>query len=131
MESIQLTILLPASPAEIYTAWLDSQEHSKFTGGIAEIDPKEGGIFSIWEGYITGKTLQLEPDRRILQSWRTTEFPPGSPDSRLEVLIGLKRGGTELTLNHTDIPDGQAEMYTQGWKEYYFEPMLEYFQHER
>ena len=110
---------------------MDSEEHSKFTGGIAVIDPELGGIFDVWDGYITGKTLELEPGRRILQSWRTTEFPPGSPDSTLEVVIDSKRGGTQLTLNHTDIPDGQAEMYAQGWKEYYFEPMLEYFQHEK
>ncbi len=131
MESIRLSILLPASPSEIYVAWLDSIEHSKFTGGVAQIDPQPGGIFDIWDSYITGKTLQLEPYHRILQSWRTTEFPPDSPDSRLEVLIQSKSGGTELILNHVDIPDGQAEMYTQGWKEYYFEPMLEYFQHEK
>lgn len=131
MESIRLTIMLPVSPLEIYAAWLDSEEHSKFTGGVAEIDPHVGGIFNIWDGYITGKNLQLEPGHRILQSWRTTEFPPGSPDSRLEVFIESKSGGAELTLNHTDIPDGQAEMYSQGWKEFYFEPMLEYFQHEQ
>ena len=131
MESIQLTTLLPAIPSEIYFAWLDSEEHSKFTGGIAVIDPEVGGVFDVWDGYITGKTLELEPDRRILQSWRTTEFPPGSPDSKLEVLIELRSGVTELTLNHSDIPDGQSEMYAQGWKEYYFAPMIEYFQHEK
>ena len=34
---------------------------------------------------------------------------------------------TRITLRHTDIPVGQGEMYREGWLEYYFEPMQQYF----
>ena len=120
-------IILPAAPQTVYEAWLDSFEHTAFTGGEAEIDSNIGGQFSAWDGYITGRTLELEPFTRIVQSWRTTEFPENAPDSKLEILITPAPKGCQLTLNHTEIPAGQGKQYDQGWKDFYFEPMLKYF----
>jgi activator of HSP90 ATPase len=77
-----------------------------------------------------GKNLELEPPRRILQSWRTTEFPEGAPDSMLEILIEPDGDGSKLTLIHTEIPEGQSEDYKQGWKDYYFALMKAYFSHK-
>jgi len=128
MESLHLEVVLPVPPRDLCKAWLNSAEHSGFTGSEAHIDPHTGGDFTAWEGYISGKTLEIETPRRILQSWRTTEFPEGSPDSLLELLFEPVEGGTRLTLNHSNIPDGQKESYAQGWQDYYFTPMLVYFQ---
>jgi activator of HSP90 ATPase len=126
-EELEMSTLLPASACRVYEAWLDSAEHSDFTGSAAEIDAQTGGNYTAWDGYIQGRTLALEPCKRILQSWRTTEFPEGAPDSLLEVLLEDAPGGTRLSLRHTAIPDGQAEQYRQGWEDYYFSPMAQYF----
>ncbi len=126
-ESIEVSTILPVPPKQLYLAWLDSKEHSLFTGSAAKIDPKVGGKFTAWDGYIEGKTLELEPYRRILQAWRTDEFPADSPDSSLEVLLEEVDGGTKITLNHTHIPEGQGEDYRQGWVDFYFKLMAEYF----
>jgi uncharacterized protein YndB with AHSA1/START domain len=80
-----------------------------------------------WAVYIQGANLELEPNRRIVQAWRTTDFPPGSPDSRLEILFKTVKNGTEMTLIHSGLPDGQGKGYEQGWIDYYFTPMQEYF----
>jgi activator of HSP90 ATPase len=127
-ESIEVSTFLPGISAErIYRSWLDSEEHSAFTGSPAQIDPGVGGKFSAWDGYIYGRTLVAEPFRRILQAWHTTEFPQHSPDSRLEILFEEADNGAQITLIHTDLPDGQGEDYRQGWEEFYFEPMQRYF----
>lgn len=126
-EELDLSVFLPASPEQVYSAWLDSQAHAAFTGGQAEIDPREGGAFTAWDNYIQGRTLVLEPFRRICQSWRTTEFPEDAPDSNLELLLTPEADGTRLILRHTAIPDGQSGQYREGWEEYYFKPMQIYF----
>ena len=127
-ESLKLTAVFPVSAQRLYHAWLDSEEHATFTNSPAKIDPALGGSFTAWEGYISGRNLELEPGRRIVQSWRTPEFPEDSPDSILEVLLEpTEDGDTRLTLLHTRIPQGQSEEYRQGWEEYYFKPMQEYF----
>jgi activator of HSP90 ATPase len=127
-ESLHLSTVLPVSPQKLYEAWLDSDAHAAFTGGgPALINPRAGGDFTAWDGYISGRTLVLEPSSRILQTWRTTDFPPGAQDSLLEITIEPDGQGSKLTLIHTEIPDGQSEDYRQGWEEYYFGPMQEYF----
>jgi len=126
-DSFEVSTVLPAPPARVYAAWLSSDEHTAMTGASAEIDPLIGGAHSAWDGYITGTTLELEPDRRIVQAWRTVEFPADSPDSRLEIVLDAVDGGTRLTLKHSAIPDGQGASYESGWVENYFEPMREYF----
>lgn len=126
-ESFTLSTVIPASPARIYEAWLDGREHGAFTGGKAEVEPGIGGAFTAWDGYIRGRTLDLSEGRRILQSWRTTEFPAGSEDSLLELILEETTGGTRLTLRHSGIPEGQAASYEEGWGEHYFDPMKRYF----
>jgi len=127
LENLELTTLLPASPQAVYEAWLDSRAHGQFTGGLAEIEPTPGGAFTAWDGYIQGVTLELEPYVRILQAWRTTDFPTGALDSSVEVRLEEVPEGTHLTLIHTDIPEGQSADYQEGWIDYYFKPMQEYF----
>ena len=127
LESLELTVILPGTPDRIYEAWLDSRGHAAFTGSAATIDPIVGGTHSAWDGYITGKNLALEPGRRIHQTWRTTEFPDDAADSSLELLFEAADGGTRLVLRHTNIPEGQSEQYQGGWRDYYFNPMQEYF----
>ncbi|MBI2857945.1 MAG: SRPBCC domain-containing protein [Chloroflexi bacterium] len=127
MDSFKISAVLPAKPERVYRAWLDSVEHSEFTGGHAEVDPKVGGKFTAWDGYIRGTTVELQPEKRIVQQWRTTEFPESSPDSRLEVLLEPMPRGARITLEHTDIPEGQGPQYKKGWRDYYFKPMRKYF----
>jgi uncharacterized protein YndB with AHSA1/START domain len=129
-ESITLWEIFPASPREIYDAWL-STAHGKMVGSTATVDPRVGGAFTAWDGYIRGTTLEMEPYRRIVQAWRTTEFSAASPDSRLELLLEQVEGGTRLTIRHTEIPEGQSASLEQGWIDHYFRPMKEYFARKR
>lgn len=123
----ELSVKLPATAEEIFDGWLSSEGHSAITGSPAEVGRGSGGKFSAWDGYIWGTTLETERPRRILQAWRTSEFPEESPDSQVEILLEKIKGGTRLTLKHTNIPEGQADNYKQGWEDFYFKPMREYF----
>jgi activator of HSP90 ATPase len=122
-----LSEIIAAKPAEIYEAWLSSEGHSAMTGSPAKVDGKVGGQFSAWDGYIFGKTLELTTDQRIVQTWRTTEFPDDAADSHLEVLLEAVPEGTKITLTHSDMPEDQVDSYRQGWKDFYFKPMKAYF----
>jgi uncharacterized protein YndB with AHSA1/START domain len=126
-DSIELFTVLAAPPERVYRAWMDSADHAAFVRGQAEIDARVGGEYRIFDGYITGKTTVLEPPRRVVQTWRTTEFPEESPDSILEVLFDAAGSGCRLTLKHREIPDGQGPKYEEGWKEHYFPGMQDFF----
>lgn len=122
-----LTVTINAKPDDIYAAWLSTDGHSAITGNPAKVDGVVDGDFVAWDGYIQGMFLELEPNRRILQAWRTGEFPPEVEDSIVEILLEEEHGKTTLTLNHSNIPEGQADDYEKGWEDFYFKPMREYF----
>ena len=120
---------IPAMPMAVYLAWLDGVKHAEMTGADAHCEPLMNTPFDAWDGYIHGMNLHLDPGRHIVQSWRTAEFPSDAPDSRVEVSLQPEGNGTRLTLRHTGIPEGQAELYERGWHDHYFRPMQEYFIH--
>jgi len=126
-DAFEISTVLPAAAPRRYEAWLNSNEHAAMTGGGAEIDPVVGGQFSAWDRYITGMTIELGPYRRIVQAWRTVEFPLDASDSRLEIILAEVAGGTQLTLRHSHIPAGQGASYESDWSDNYFDPMKEYF----
>src|ERR1700722_14961822 len=76
-----LTTTIPASPKKIYEAWLDSLGHSEMTGSEANMSDQVGVQVSAWDGYISGRNLELIPGERIVQSWRTSEFDDEHEDS--------------------------------------------------
>jgi activator of HSP90 ATPase len=122
-----LTVIINAKAEKIYEAYLSSEGHTAITGSPARVDGTVDGDLSAWDGYIQGMFLELEPGRRILQAWRTAEFPSDAEDSIVEILLEEIHGKTKLTLKHSNIPEGQAEDYKTGWEDFYFKPMKEYF----
>ena len=121
-----VSTLIRAPAKKIYDAWLNSEGHARMTGGSARITDKVGEEFEAWDGYIRGKNLILEPSRRIVQSWRTTEFSNDEEDSKIEVTFTKAEGGTEVAIHHTNLPP-HGKQYQQGWIDNYFDPMKEYF----
>ena len=129
MDNIRLITILPATPEQLYDAWLSSHGHTAMTGGApATTEPRVGARHTAWNGYISGEHIELEPPRRILQTWRTTEFPESAPDSLVEIVLLRDAGGTRLTLIQNGIPDGEGEKYHLGWQEHYFAPMRAHFE---
>ena len=121
-----VSALIPADPDAVYTAWLDADLHSEMTGGAATVDPTVGGTFMAWGDHITGKNLELEPGKRIVQSWRTTDFEQNDPDSQIDVRFEEADGGCKVTLHHSNLPP-HGTRYESGWVSHYFEPMQKYF----
>lgn len=129
-DSIRVSAVFPVSPARLYEAWLDGEQHGNMTGERAEAKPRVGAKHSAWNGYINGVTKALEPARRIVQTWYAGDFPEGSEASLLEVILEAEGTGTRMTLIHTEIPKGLGKQYEQGWNDFYFTPMRTYFASE-
>lgn len=127
-DSIKFSVILPSTPEKIYKSYLNSKLHSEMIGGSAvKISAKVGSKFSAWDGYCSGKILELSANKKIISTWRADEFPEDAEDSILEILLEPKSNGTKLTLKQTNIPFGLGKNYKSGWNDFYFKPMLEYF----
>jgi activator of HSP90 ATPase len=126
-KTIKEKIIIPTSPDKLYDAFMDAKTHSAFTGSKATSDPKVGGKFTAWDGYISGKNLELEKGKKIVQEWVTTEWPEGYPPSRLELTFKKVKEGTEISMIQKSAPAEQTEDLKEGWNEFYWKPLKNYF----
>jgi activator of HSP90 ATPase len=119
-------VILPGTPHDVYLAFIDGGRHAEFTGSPAFSDPRLGGKFSAWDGYIYGKYLELELDRRIVQEWISSDFPTGASPSQLVIVLRSVEEGVELTMIHSGVPEEIADGVRRGWEEYYWSPLKDY-----
>ena len=123
------------SPQRVYQALMDSKEFSDctkksfdmFTASSAKIDAKEGGVFSLFDGHIIGRFVELVPNERIVQAWRVVDWPAGVYSiARYE--IKAQGSGTKLIFEHIGFPEGQKAHLTIGWQQHYWDALTKYFQ---
>jgi activator of HSP90 ATPase len=123
--SLHQEMAFKADPSRLYEALLEPKQFAAFTGSPAEIDPKEGGFFSMFGGRIIGRNVELVPNQRIVQAWRPAHWNPGIYSI---VKFELKPQGSEtlLVLDHTGFPEGQCDHLGDGWKLHYYEPLKKF-----
>ena len=135
MESIRHEVIFKVSPERLYAALTDAKEFQKVvllsdavkTGMVkapqpAQISAVAGGEFAVFGGYITGRQIELVPNVRIVQAWRTGTWDPGTY-SIARFALAPQGTGTLLTFDHTGFPKGEAEHLAQGWKSNYWQPL--------
>ena len=126
--TVKQTIVIPnASPKQVYDAYTDPKKHATFTGSKATGKPVVGGKFTAWDGYIFGKYLELEDGKRVVQEWTTTDWVEGYGASRFEMNFKAVAEGTEICVIHSDVPKEKADELAQGWIDFYWNPLKEYF----
>ena len=121
-KTIRQSVTFKASPHDIYETLMDSRKHSKFTGNKASISRKVGGKFTAYGGYIGGTNLQLVPNKKIVQSWRGSDWQKDQL-SRATFALKKVRAGTRLTFTQSGVPDKHYKSIKQGWITYYWNPM--------
>jgi len=126
-DRIEMSWIVAARPKEVYDHWMSSEGHTAMTGGAAQVEARVGGRFTAWDGYIEGVTKKLERKRRIVQTWRTADFSRRTPDSRIDVELRAHKGQTQILLRHTKLKRADGAKYTEGWYNYYLQPMSAYF----
>jgi activator of HSP90 ATPase len=125
MKDFKYKINISASQEEVYNALTNSFQIELWTGYPAVMDEKEGTIFSLWEGDISGCNLEMIKDYKIVQEWFF-----GETEKPSIVRMILKKAGkdTRIELEHTNIPDDAYEEIIEGWKEYYLDSVKNFLE---
>ena len=123
--SLHQEVDFKAAPARIYEALLDSKQFSAFSGMPAEINREAGGKFSLFNGHIIGRNLELISNQRIVQAWRVVTWDEGIYSiARFE--LKAQAPGTHMTFDHTGFPEGKKEHLAEGWEQNYWERLQKY-----
>jgi activator of HSP90 ATPase len=124
-----------ASPQRVYETLLSSKAFSdctkksfgNFTATSATIEAAVGGAFSVFDGHIIGRIVELVPNQRIIEAWRVVDWPAGVYSiARFD--LEQQGSGTKLVFSHTGFPQGLKEHLATGWKEHYWDALNKYFQ---
>ena len=126
-ESIHQEVVLKASRKRVYEALLDAKQFRKVTGDQpTEISSEVGGAFSCFGNRIGGRHIELVPNERIVQAWRSNGWEPGTYSI---VKFQFKDAGSDTTIvfDHTGFPKGAADHLAGGWKANYWDALEKYF----
>lgn len=115
-----------ASPQRIYEALLDAKQFTVFSGKHAEINREVGGAFSLFDGHIVGRNVELIPNKRIVQAWRTNDWPEGIY-SIVRFELTPQGSGTHIVFDHVGFPEGLHDHLAEGWNGHYWQPLKKYF----
>lgn len=85
---------VPAGPEEVFAAWVDGERFAEITGKPAKGRPEVGAERAMFGDFARGSIVELEPSRRVLELWRSKDFPDDAPDSVLQVFFEPRDGGT-------------------------------------
>lgn len=133
-ESIHQEAAFKASRKRVYEALTDTQQFDKvieLSGALqsmhlgdkpTRISREVGGAFTLFGGYITGRHVELVPNERIVQAWRTGGWDPGVYSIAKFELVE-QASGTKIVFDHTGFPKGEAKTLASGWKAHYWEPL--------
>jgi len=129
-ECIHQEVVIKASRARVYQALTDAKQFSKVTdfsmpGVPTAISPEVGGAFSLFGGYISGRHIEMVPNERLVQAWRTKNMEPGI-FTIANFQLNEEGAGTKLVFDQTAIPQGHAEHLAPGWKSHYWEGLQKY-----
>lgn len=142
-ESIHQEVMFEAEPARVYAALVDPMLFQQVTllsaavkSGMvkptkpAEIHREAGGAFSLFGGHISGRIIELLPNKRLVQAWRPGDWAAGIY-SIVKFELAKEGAGTRLLFDHTGFPVGQAEHLAVGWKGNYWEPLAKFLATEQ
>lgn len=122
------------SPEHLYRTLLSSKEFSRctkksfnnFSDKSANIDSAVGGAFSVFDGHIIGRILELVPNQRIVEAWRVVDWPAGVY-SIVTFKFTTQGSGTHLVFDHIGFPPGLKDHLAIGWQQHYWDALNNYF----
>lgn len=124
MKTIRQHHFINATPEEVFTALTNPFTIELWSGHPAVMDKKEGTEFSMFDGDIAGKNLKIVENEQLVQEWY---FGERETQSVVTITLKAHQLGTKVMLEHTNVPDEDVEEFSEGWNDFYWGAMKDYF----
>lgn len=117
MDRIEQTYLIDASPEQVWQALTDQGMISEWSGAPAVFTAEPGTQYSLWNGDIGGRIVEVVPQERLVQTWKPTSWTVD--DSIVTFTLSPSDGGTRVDLIHENVDETDYEGTNEGWDIYY------------
>ncbi len=122
MKEFKKYFKIQASVQDVYNALVNPNVIELWTGDDVIMDDQVGTEFSLYDGNISGKNLEIEKEKKIVQQWY---FGEQEEQSIVTIKLHDDKGNTSVEVRQTNIPDEAYENIVEGWSDAYFEPIME------
>lgn len=118
MKNYRAYFQIKAEPEDIYTALTNPFTIELWSGETAIMTKEVGAEFSLWDGDIIGKNIELKENEKLVQEWYFDEDEERDA-SIVTIKIWKKNSSCSVELMHTNIPDEAYDNIVEGWNEAY------------
>ena len=116
LKDFKTRIKVKSEPEDAFAAFTNPFTIELWSGYPAVMSKEPGSEFSLWEGDITGRVLEVEEEKKIVQEWYFGEREEASIVTLKFFVQGSK---VQIDLLHTNIPEEAYDDITAGWNDYY------------
>ncbi len=120
--TIHQDVTIAAKPAEVYAVLTKSERFTSMSGREAAISTEAGGPISLFGGHILGRNIELVPGKRVVQAWRSKEWPEGVY-SIVRFELTADGNGTKIAFDQAGYPADAQTHLDDGWHKMYWTPM--------
>jgi uncharacterized protein YndB with AHSA1/START domain len=114
---------MDASPATIFPFLTDPDQHVRWLGTEAELDPRVGGDYRVLVQGVhpsVGEFVEVEPDRKVVFTfgWDEPNHPIPARSTEVEITLTPDGDKTRVRLTHRGLPDDAISDHSNGWDHY-------------
>lgn len=124
--SLDFNLTFVCTGEDFYNALTKNELVSVFTNGPVRLEATQGGKFEMFGGNIVGEFLELVPNKKIVQKWRTNSWKSGH-FSTVTITIDQGSDCTKVVFKQTGIPEGEEDATRANWNRYYWEALKRTF----
>ena len=124
MKTFKKIFKINAEPSDVYAALTNPYTIELWSGYPAQMSTEPGSEFSLWEGDITGRNIVFITDKTLVQE---CYFGDQAEKYLVNITISPDRELTNVTIEHSNIPDEDFNDIAEGWREYYIGAIINFF----
>lgn len=127
LKTFTTRIKIKAEPSDVYAAFTNPFTIELWSGYPATMPTLIGEEFSMLDGDIVGRVLELVPDSKIVQEWY---FGEQDQPSIVTIKIFASGPNSQVDLLHTNIPEVSYDEMVEGWGNYFLGGVKEFLEIE-
>lgn len=123
--AIEQDITINAAPNVVFDILMNSDKFKEMTGGRDTLISQDvGGTVSLFGGAIEAQNIEIVPNQRIVQAWRSKDWPDGLY-SIVNFEMSEDGASTKMNFKQSGHPDEAEAHLEAGWHQMYWNPMNE------
>jgi activator of HSP90 ATPase len=127
LKEFKTRIKIKAELEDVYAAFTNSFTIELWSGYPATMPSEPGAEFSMLEGDIEGRIIELIPNAKIVQEWY---FGEQEQASIATIKLFQSGGNVQVDLLHTNIPQEAYDEISEGWTDFFLGAIKEFLEGE-